>query len=375
MRHPREPDQGAQEQGHQGAHGRVEQLRRRRLWSGPAAPVAPGTAALTPSRPHSPTNSLALSLAVDQANDRVVRRRERDVRAPVPEGRARGRAVSAGHSRRAHSSWWRRHPCLLHSHWRRYLVRGMCLFLARLSERASVSRGLITRGCRPSMQDGGFTIKYNADGSPAIKSKKREVRVFNGREYVMEEAITGDFAFIKGWKADTKGNVIFRYVLSRDPALSLAVSLMYARVVHSIEERPATSIPMPRLLARSRSQRSRRSFRLARSRPRTSMCLASTCIVSSRARRTRSASSVARSTLALTPRTRPRPTPRSVACVSFVALPWSSRTECTATSASASRPSPRTMCPRAFTSSCKARMDCSAWYASACSLSHASRES
>lgn len=70
------------------------------------------------------------------------------------------------------------------------------------------------------MQDGGFTIKYNADGSPAIKSKKREVRVFNGREYVMEEAITGDFAFIKGWKADTKGNVIFRYVLARDPALS-----------------------------------------------------------------------------------------------------------------------------------------------------------
>jgi acyl CoA:acetate/3-ketoacid CoA transferase alpha subunit len=28
----------------------------------------------------------------------------------------------------------------------------------------------------------------------------------------MEEAITGDYALIKGWKADTKGNVVFRYV-------------------------------------------------------------------------------------------------------------------------------------------------------------------
>jgi 3-oxoacid CoA-transferase subunit A len=36
------------------------------------------------------------------------------------------------------------------------------------------------------------------------------VRIFNGREYVLEEAITGDFALIKGYKADTKGNIIFR---------------------------------------------------------------------------------------------------------------------------------------------------------------------
>ena len=28
----------------------------------------------------------------------------------------------------------------------------------------------------------------------------------------MEEAITGDFALVKAWKADTKGNLVFRYV-------------------------------------------------------------------------------------------------------------------------------------------------------------------
>ena len=35
-------------------------------------------------------------------------------------------------------------------------------------------------------------------------------REFNGRNYIMEEAITGDFALIKAWKADSSGNLIFR---------------------------------------------------------------------------------------------------------------------------------------------------------------------
>jgi len=37
-----------------------------------------------------------------------------------------------------------------------------------------------------------------------------KLRVFNGREYIMEEAITGDFSLIKAWKADTLGNLIMR---------------------------------------------------------------------------------------------------------------------------------------------------------------------
>ncbi len=34
--------------------------------------------------------------------------------------------------------------------------------------------------------------------------------MFNGRHYVMEEAIQGDFALLKAWKADKAGNVMFR---------------------------------------------------------------------------------------------------------------------------------------------------------------------
>jgi 3-oxoacid CoA-transferase len=60
------------------------------------------------------------------------------------------------------------------------------------------------------IQEGGFPIKYATDKKTVeISSDKKEVREFNGRYYVMEESITGDFALIKGLKADTKGNLIF----------------------------------------------------------------------------------------------------------------------------------------------------------------------
>ena len=41
-------------------------------------------------------------------------------------------------------------------------------------------------------------------------STPRETREFGGVNYVMEEAITGDFALIKAWKADLAGNLVFR---------------------------------------------------------------------------------------------------------------------------------------------------------------------
>lgn len=94
--------------------------------------------------------------------------------------------------------------------------------------------------------EGGFPIKYKSDGSnevevrtrkgihcyllkpasslafaltglpldlpssPQISSKPREVRNFNGIDYVMEEAIVGDISLVKAWKADTRGNLVFR---------------------------------------------------------------------------------------------------------------------------------------------------------------------
>merc|ERR1719478_1692287 len=47
------------------------------------------------------------------------------------------------------------------------------------------------------IQEGDFPIKYNKDGSTA--SAGRESREFGGKNYVMEEAITGDYALVKAW--------------------------------------------------------------------------------------------------------------------------------------------------------------------------------
>jgi len=60
------------------------------------------------------------------------------------------------------------------------------------------------------VEEGGSPIKYNPDGTIAIHSQRRETRQFNGRDYIMEEGITGDFALVKAWKADKAGNLIFR---------------------------------------------------------------------------------------------------------------------------------------------------------------------
>lgn len=58
------------------------------------------------------------------------------------------------------------------------------------------------------LQHGGFPIKYSTDGkSTVIESKPREVKNFNGRDYLLEESITGDFSLIRAWRADEKGNL------------------------------------------------------------------------------------------------------------------------------------------------------------------------
>lgn len=62
------------------------------------------------------------------------------------------------------------------------------------------------------MHEGGAPIKYDDQGKIALASGHRESRLFEGKEYIMEEAITGDFALIKAWKADTEGNLIFKLV-------------------------------------------------------------------------------------------------------------------------------------------------------------------
>ncbi|VDN53078.1 unnamed protein product [Dracunculus medinensis] len=56
---------------------------------------------------------------------------------------------------------------------------------------------------------GGSPIKFKENGEVEVVSAPKE-RIFHGRNYIMEEAISGDFALIKAWKADKLGNILIR---------------------------------------------------------------------------------------------------------------------------------------------------------------------
>ncbi len=87
------------------------------------------------------------------------------------------------------------------------------------------------------VERGGFPIKFNADGTPAIVSEPREVRVFDGRRYVMERGIKGDFALVKAWKADKSGNLVFRFTSRNfNPLCAQAGKICIAEVEEIVED-------------------------------------------------------------------------------------------------------------------------------------------
>eukprot|EP01038_Epipyxis_sp_PR26KG_P010919 gene10919-14657_t len=91
-------------------------------------------------------------------------------------------------------------------------------------------------GCGTVIEKGGFPIKYNPDKTVAITSKPRETRSFNGRNFVMEEAIRGDYALIKAWKGDKLGNLVFK-ATSRNfnPDCAKAANISIAEVEELVE--------------------------------------------------------------------------------------------------------------------------------------------
>lgn len=56
----------------------------------------------------------------------------------------------------------------------------------------------------------GIPAFFTPTGVGTVVAEGKDVRKFDGREYVMERWIKGDFAFVKAWKGDSFGNLIFR---------------------------------------------------------------------------------------------------------------------------------------------------------------------
>ncbi|CAE7223211.1 oxct1, partial [Symbiodinium sp. KB8] len=87
------------------------------------------------------------------------------------------------------------------------------------------------------IHEGGATIKYGPGGEgTAIPSERREEREFWGRQYIMEEGIRGDFALIKAWRADTRGNVQFKgSAMNFNPDMAKAGAITVVEVEEVVE--------------------------------------------------------------------------------------------------------------------------------------------
>jgi len=88
------------------------------------------------------------------------------------------------------------------------------------------------------MRAGGAGIPafYTATGYGTPVGEGKEVREFDGRPYIMEESITGDFAIVKAWKADRYGNLVYRHTAQNfNPNAATAGKITVAEVEEIVE--------------------------------------------------------------------------------------------------------------------------------------------
>jgi 3-oxoacid CoA-transferase subunit A len=82
----------------------------------------------------------------------------------------------------------------------------------------------------------GIPAFYTPTGVGTIVAEGKEVRTFDGREYVLERAIRGDFALVKAWKGDRHGNLVFRKTARNfNPMMATAAAVTIAEVEELVE--------------------------------------------------------------------------------------------------------------------------------------------
>ena len=91
-------------------------------------------------------------------------------------------------------------------------------------------------GVGTPVSDGGLPWRYHADGSVALASPPKEVREFAGREYVLEESITADFALVHARIGDSEGNLVFAKAAGNfNPLAAMAGRICIAQVEQLVE--------------------------------------------------------------------------------------------------------------------------------------------
>ena len=82
----------------------------------------------------------------------------------------------------------------------------------------------------------GIPAFYTPTGVGTLVAEGKETREFDGRQYVMERGLRGDFAFVRAWKGDRWGNLVYRKAARNfNPMMATAADYVIAEVEHLVE--------------------------------------------------------------------------------------------------------------------------------------------
>ncbi len=88
----------------------------------------------------------------------------------------------------------------------------------------------------------GIPAFYTPAGVGTMIADGKETRIFNGKPYLLETALTADFALVKAWRGDTAGNLVYRRTARNfNPMMATAGRVTVAEVEELVE--PGTLDP------------------------------------------------------------------------------------------------------------------------------------
>ncbi|MER7673215.1 CoA transferase subunit A [Kitasatospora sp. NPDC096128] len=91
-------------------------------------------------------------------------------------------------------------------------------------------------GVGTQIAEGGLPLRYATDGTVAVASSPKETRFFGDRDYVLEHAITTDYALVRAWRGDRHGNLVFRKAAANfNPLAAMAGRITIAEVEELVE--------------------------------------------------------------------------------------------------------------------------------------------
>jgi 3-oxoacid CoA-transferase subunit A len=92
-----------------------------------------------------------------------------------------------------------------------------------------IPQGSLAERCRAG--GAGIPAFFTPAGFGTEVAEGKEVRVFNGKPHILESALTADFAFVKAWKGDEAGNLVFKGTARNfNPMMAMAGRITVAEV-------------------------------------------------------------------------------------------------------------------------------------------------